>query len=118
MKRYFDAAQKASKNAKYHHRLGAVIVKKNRVISIGYNKPHKTHPKSNTKFKTIHAEFDAILGCEKDDLRGATIYVLRDANAGINLARPCACCMELIKMVGIKKVIYTTLEGVEEINVA
>lgn len=112
-----DLAKRASKKSNYHHRLGAVIVKKNKVISVGYNKPHKTHPRSNTKYKTIHAELDAILGCEKEDLKGATIYVLRDASAGVNLAKPCPCCMELIQMVGIKKVVYSTAKGVEEINV-
>jgi dCMP deaminase len=116
MESFLRVAKEAARNSTYHHKLGAVIVKKGRVISVGYNKPHKTHPKSNTRFKTIHAEFDAILGCDKDDLKGATLYVVRSAKKGPNMAKPCACCMELIEMVGIKKVVYSTSQGFEELH--
>lgn len=118
MEKFLNLAKEASQNSTYHHKLGAVIVKKNRVVSIGYNKPHKTHPRSNTRFKTVHAEFDAILASNKEDLKGATIYVLRVAKSGLNLAKPFPCCMDLIKMVGIKKIIYSTREGLEELCVS
>jgi deoxycytidylate deaminase len=118
MNRFVKRATEASQNSTYHHRLGAVVVKKGRVVSVGFNKPHKTHPKSKTPFKTIHAEFDAIMGCDKDDLKGSTLYVVRDAKSGPNMAKPCACCMELIVMVGIKKVVYSSRDGFEELLVS
>lgn len=117
MKRIFDIAMTASKKSTYFHKLGAVIVKKGKILSVGFNKPHKTHPRSNTLFKTIHAEFDAILQCDERDLKGATIYVLRNAKSGLHMAKPCSCCMELIRRVGIKRIIYTVKGGLEEINV-
>lgn len=117
MLRFVKVAENASANSTYRHKLGAVIVKKGRVLSVGYNKPHKTHPKSNTRFKTIHAEFDAILGCNPEDLKGATLYVVRKAKSGPNMAKPCDCCMELIEMVGIKRVVYSTHDGYEELLV-
>lgn len=116
-RKYLGLAKEASKQADYYHRLGAVIVKKNRVLSVGYNKPHKTHPESKTRFKTVHAEFDAIKKLSEADLRGATIYVMRDAKSGERMARPCQCCMDLIKLVGIKKIIYSSNEGYETIHV-
>lgn len=117
MMTFVKVAKEAASNSTHHHKLGAVIVKKGRVISVGFNKPRKTHPKSNTRFKTIHAEFDAILGCDQEDLRGATLYVVRSARSGPNLAKPCSCCMELIKLVGIKKVVYSTGYGFEELDI-
>lgn len=112
-----EMAKEASKKSSYYHRLGAVIVKKNRVMSVGYNKPHKTHPDSKTAYKTVHAEFDAIKKLSQDELKGATIYVLRDAKSGSRMAKPCQCCMDLISLVGIKKIIYSSNEGYETLYV-
>lgn len=106
--KFFDMARRLSKKSDYFHQLGAVIVKKNDVLGFGYNKPHKTHPRSNNRFKTIHAELDAIIGLSKDDLYGATIYVYREhANGSPANSKPCQYCQMLIKEAGIKKVCYT-----------
>lgn len=92
------------------HKLGAVIVKNGRVLSVGYNEIRYSH---FTKKGTVHAEEAAIIKLmqAKDfaSLAGSTLYVTRVSPAGKTaLSKPCSRCMELIKAVGIKKVVYTT----------
>ncbi len=115
--RYLEVAKEASRNSTYRHRLGAVIVKKNRILSVGFNKPEKTHPRSGNLFRTTHAELDAILRCPEESLKGSTIFVVREAASGLAMAKPCQFCLELIKAVGIKRVVYSTDDGIEEFNI-
>lgn len=106
--RFFDMARKLSKKSEYSHQLGAVVAKKNKVLGLGFNKPYKTHPRSNNRFKTTHAELDAILGLSAEELTGATIYVYRETKDGSPAnSKPCQYCQMLIKKAGIKKVCYT-----------
>ena len=107
-KRYFDLAKKLSNKSTHHqHKIGAVIVKKNRVISVGFNKL-KTSPRSNHPWKSIHSELDAILDVPRKDLKGSSIYVYREKRDGsLAMARPCEFCLQLIKEVGIDKLYYT-----------
>lgn len=106
--RFFDLAKKMSyKSTHPEHRIGGVIVKKSRVISLGFNKP-KTHTKSNHLYKNIHCELDCILSAEKGDLQGSTLYLYRENKQGVpSLSRPCKWCQVLIREVGIKAVCYT-----------
>lgn len=91
-------------------KLGAVIVKRGKVIAFGHNKA-KTHPRYGSKsgFHTLHAEGDSLWTAEKleVDVKGATMIVYRK-NA-LN-ARPCKDCQRLIREAGIKRVIYTNHE--------
>lgn len=106
--KYFKLAKVLSQKSNYFHKLGAVVVKKNKIVGMGYNKPNKTHPKSNNNFKTVHAELDAILGVNLNELNGATIYVYRETKDGEPAnAKCCKNCEELLRMVGIKKICYT-----------
>ena len=110
--KYFNIAKQLSYKSEYHHKLGAVIIKKGKILGVGFNKPNKTHPKSNHPFHTIHSELDAILGVSREDLKGATIYVYREgANGKPVLAKPCKYCQELIKLANIKEVCYTINDG-------
>ena len=89
------------------HRHGAVLVKKNRIISKGFNKV-KTHTCSTHCYKNIHAELDAILKARRQDVNGCTLYLYRQDKNGIKSnSRPCSWCLILLKQYGIKKVYYT-----------
>ena len=107
--KYFDLAKKLSKKSDHkHYHLGSVIVKKNKIIGIGWNRG-RTHPKSPHKYKHLHAEIDAIIGLDFAQLKGSTIYVFREnKQGGLALAKPCSSCMEAIKTSGIKNLCYTT----------
>jgi deoxycytidylate deaminase len=106
--KFFDIARKFVSLGEHHqHKVSAVLVQGNRVVSWGYNR-NKTHSNSPHPFKSIHAEYDAIRRANPSDVVGSTIYVyreLRDETPA--MSRPCPSCMELLKSVGIERVCYT-----------
>lgn len=109
--KFFEIAKAASKHSDHPaHKLGAVIVKGNKIISVGFNK-NKTHTKSNHAWKRLHAEISAILKA-KQDLTGCSIYVYRETkNGDLGIAKPCSSCSAAIKETGIKKIYYTIQTG-------
>ena len=91
-------------------KVGACIVKDNKIISTGYNgMPSRsehgiypwtkgdTDPTKNKYFYVVHAELNAILNSEKS-LKGSTLYVTKF---------PCNECAKAIIQSGISKVIFT-----------
>ncbi len=106
---------KQAARSTYIYRLGAVITKGHRVLATGYNQ--LAYCSLNNFKNSKHAEMAAILKVlRKPDglssLAGATIYVSRITATGKTaIARPCKKCMDLIVSVGIKSIIYTTLNG-------
>ena len=84
------------------HKVGAVLVDPfHRVLGLGYNGPPRTTKDEyltdeQKKFRTLHAELNAILNCNGP--RGATMYLYPFS--------PCAQCAAAIIQVGIERVIY------------
>ena len=113
-KRFFDLAKSISVHSDHpQHKLGAVITRGNRIISLGYNK-NKTHTKSNHNWKRLHAEISAIIKAT-EDLNNCSIYIYRQKKDGsLGMARPCVTCMLAIKESGIKKICYSTENGFVE----
>jgi len=104
-------------------RLGAVLAKKNRVISTGYNDMGKTHTlmqKYNldkTWAPGLHAEIHSCIGVPMADLDSADLYVVRILkNGGLAMAKPCRICQKFIADVGIRRVYYSfSDEGWQEL---
>jgi len=99
-------AREEAKKSTRKFKLGATIMKRNKVIATACNL-HKTHPHFGSgEYKRLHAEGHAIYKAIRRGLSvaGATIYIYRK---GDNLAKPCPCCMGLIHKYGIKEVIYS-----------
>ncbi len=109
-KRFFEIAEAVSNLSDYSIRVGAVIVKNGKVISVGFNKTLKRN--SLRKYngyivRSIHAELHAILKANTD-LTGAEIFVFSKKKDGeFRKSRPCNVCMSAIIEAGIKKVYYT-----------
>ena len=104
--RMMPLAKKASEKSTMSHKLGAVLVKKGKIIGTGFN-TRKTHPTlGSSLFKMLHAEGAAIYSALKQGhcVRGAVMYVYRKNN---NLACPCRDCQAIIKDHGIKAVIHS-----------
>ena len=104
------------------HTLCALVVRKSKVIAIGYNS-RKTSPRMDTRMNMLHAEYHAILRCPESDLRGCDVVVARARSQGkAGLARPCEACQEILRRGGIKRVFYTTnwddntTEAIEEMR--
>lgn len=94
------------------NKVGAMIVKDGRPISVGYNGPvsgeeHCVSCKGESCDKSVHAEANAIAFAAKNGMstEGCTIY--------ITLA-PCINCAKLIVQAGIVKVIYERDYRLEE----
>lgn len=84
--------------------VGSVIVKKNRIISMGYNgyipgAPHVSRIQDNHEQSIIHSEINAITDCAKRgvSLEGAKIYITH---------YPCINCFRSIAACGIKEIYY------------
>jgi dCMP deaminase len=84
--------------------VGSVIVKNNRLISMGYNgyipgAPHISRVEDNHEQSIIHSEINAITDCARRgvSLDSSKIYVTH---------YPCINCFRSIAACGIKNVIY------------
>lgn len=110
--KYFKLAQNVASKSSSYPKMGCVIVKKNRVVSVGFNNREKTHPKSKTMGHTLHAELHAIIGVDPADLKGAHVYVFREhLNGDLAMAKPCAVCHAVLSAAGVRRVFYTTYGG-------
>lgn len=87
-------------------KVGAVIVKDNRIISIGYNGTpsgwdNECEVDGVTKPEVLHAETNAIakVARSSENCQGSTIFVT---------TAPCIDCAKLIYQSGITRVVYDT----------
>jgi len=97
---------------------------KGRMISVANNNYSKSHPiqahfarLAGEPYKiNLHAEIAAILKCKDKNIH--SILVQRfDSNGNPRLAKPCKVCETAIMAYGIKRIIYTTNQGKEEVIV-
>jgi tRNA(Arg) A34 adenosine deaminase TadA len=103
------------------HRLGAVIFRKNTVLSSNHNYSlrgaKKLHPRFSKWKGSIHAEVATILSA-RCDLSGASMFLLRiNRKEELLLSKPCVQCLSYISFVGIRRVIYSTGSGFETIEI-
>lgn len=118
---YIKIAEAVSLNSpclKKHY--GAIIVKDDTIVATGYNGPprgeahceHCTKKQGKKDFDeycscpAVHAEMNAIIAVNREQMNGATLYL-----AGYDLktnsfiaAYPCEICLRLIKNAGIAAV--------------
>ena len=88
-------------------KVGSVIVKNNRIVSMGYNgyisgAPHISRVINNHEQSIIHSEVNALADCAK-----RSVSLENDNNVIIYVTHyPCLNCFRSIAATGIKKVIY------------
>ena len=99
--RMLNLARTKAKESDYIYRLGAVIVKGGKILAIARNTPKG------------HAEVNAIKQASKTE--GADIYVTRHTPTGMAMAKPCDNCMEAIKAAGIRRIYYTSRDGLHKV---
>ena len=91
-------------------RLGAVLVHRNTIVSIGMNS-YKTHPlmAARTSWPFLHAEQNAIIRAGMDNCEGLDLYIARVLkNNDLAMSKPCKVCIKLIEDVGIRNIYYST----------
>jgi len=110
-----ELAFKACRRSSSIYRVGAVIFKGKRVVSIGSNIKRNVRSINRRFVKwptSIHAEVCAIINA-KQNLKGYSLLVVRLDRAGnMSLAKPCKHCQGYIRYVGIKKIYYSTKNGI------
>lgn len=107
-KGFFRLAKNVSLNSNHRCKIGCVIVKHGKPVSVGFNhcKTHPIHTGDSFR-KSIHAEVSALLNCDTT-LHGAIAYIYRETKDGKPaLARPCNYCYQMLLAHGIKNVYYT-----------
>jgi deoxycytidylate deaminase len=123
--KYLEIAKNVSLLSDYSkQKLGAILVYKKHIISVGYN-TEKTHPiqaeynrhrvfYGNNIIPKAHAE-TICLNRAKDltiPYKNCILYVFRQWKNGTwAMAKPCSACTEMIRQKGIKTVVYTTYDG-------
>jgi deoxycytidylate deaminase len=116
---HLSLALKLAQKGVGKYRLGAVLARRKKVVSIGWNHMYKSHPAMMRILRNIdwtpglHAEVKSCLGVAMSELRGAEMYVgriLRNGNPA--MARPCGLCQSFLREVGIRKVYYSMDAGV------
>lgn len=110
--KFFKLAKRISINSDHPaHKIGAVLVNKNKVINIGFNQM-KTSPHSTHAYKYIHAEFNVLKNLKLKDTTNCNLYVFREMkNNNIANAKPCESCFKIIKDKKIKNIFYTDYDG-------
>lgn len=107
---FYSLTLKIAGTSQCHYRMGAIIVKGNRILAVGVNVV-KTHPIVTKNYQdhcvSIHAELNAIIRAQTDIIQ-STLYVARD---GGKVSKPCTACQELMKLAGIRTMVYSTVHG-------
>lgn len=110
--RWLSLAQNVSMLSDYKMKVGAVLIKKGRPISVGYNKQKSPNKRFITKFNTTHAEICALACSGKIYINKATIVVYRqDKKGNPKLSRPCEHCLLELKKFGVRRIIYSICES-------
>lgn len=120
--KYFKVAESVAATSSYPRiKIGAVIVKRNNIISVGVNatkshplqKKHNIHRGIDVEINhNIHAEMAALVRSKDEDLVGADIFIFRKNVNGDNaMCKPCKACEDALYKRGIRNVYYTTDRG-------
>jgi len=109
------AIKSANDSTLQRFRHGAVLYesKRGRVIARGFNKTRLV-PSALMKFYPkllLHAECDAIVRASRQDLKGASLLVVRVGKNKLCNSKPCKFCMALIIEMGISEVYYSDRDG-------
>jgi deoxycytidylate deaminase len=105
-----------------HYMVGAVLMRRGRVVNAGWNWFKKSAPDSKTRHHGLHAEFCAVRhyskrkefqsGYDLDSLSGCTMFVARTTRTGrVAMSKPCEGCQNLLRLLNLRKVYYTNETG-------
>lgn len=106
-----------AKSSPSKRKVGAVLLKKNKVIATAVNLEEKSHPLQAKLAQRVglgekiylHAEISVLIKAKED---ADTIIVARvNSQNKLRMAKPCPICALALEQEGIKNIYYTTNEG-------
>lgn len=95
----------------------AYVTDGNKILSVGFNKPTKSHPLAyayNKNSAYVHAEAAAIISFnfDLDRLRHCDVYSIRiNKNGCPMLAKPCKICEKILLDFNLRSVYYSGMVG-------
>lgn len=116
---FLKIAERISVKSDMRYKICALVVNKNTVLSVGYNRSMgETLDKTPTGALyfggaySIHAEIDALNKAYKvyPEVRGSNKLTLYVARKNWKLARPCIDCMRMLKRYNIEEIYFTNGE--------
>jgi deoxycytidylate deaminase len=118
------AKQLCSKSNVKKFKHAAILVKNGTILSVGvnYHNPiilREFESMFRLGYRNIHAEADCYwrLGCVQKKTAGSTIYVYgENRNGKPTFSKPCASCQALLRTMRVKRVVFHTPNGVEELE--
>ena len=91
------------------------LVKRNNIVSMGWNKILKTHPiafRYEHPYHKIHSELDCILNTKEENLSKLVMINVRiDMHNRLRISKPCNPCQNMLRDYGIKNVYFSTGVG-------
>lgn len=94
-------------------RVGCVIARGKRVLYAGYNQMGKSHPLSDRRgLRGIHAEVHCLLPAHGERITGEAYIARIRLDGSLGIARPCPDCIKALRQHGVKRINYTTQDGV------
>jgi len=108
--RFFRLAQAISRTVPDRVKIGAVLTKNRKILSVGFNRMDKTHTAMDRLGckKRLHAELSAVIGVRWSDVQGAVLFLYRTMRNGkLGMSRPCCHCQIILRNAGIRRVYYT-----------
>lgn len=119
---FLKIAERIASKSDMRHKLAAIVVHKNTVLSVGYNRQMGTELdrkpigvlSSHGGNYSIHAEIDALnkaLKVYPEARVWGNKLVLYVARKGWKLAYPCEDCLKMLKRYGISEIYFTNGEN-------
>lgn len=109
MHRHLQLARVLATKSTHCFRHAAIVYRKKSLIGVGWNcNKYTSQVNRNFPYPTRHAEIDAMLSSERDDLSGCDVLVIRLSRTGHLLnSRPCTMCQQTMKQRGIRRCYYS-----------
>ena len=114
-KRFLTLARRiALRSSFFKKQVGVAIVKGNKDLAEGWNRlSHPTYLQfpgiDELRYFSLHAEVDAL--ARANDVRHATAYLFGFKKGRLGYAAPCGLCRRYLKLRGIKRIVYTGIQG-------
>eukprot|EP01125_Pyxidicula_operculata_P017716 TRINITY_DN6239_c0_g1_i1.p1 TRINITY_DN6239_c0_g1~~TRINITY_DN6239_c0_g1_i1.p1 ORF type:complete len:119 (+),score=7.04 TRINITY_DN6239_c0_g1_i1:136-492(+) len=81
------------------------------VISKGYNKSRSCI--NGKEVPSMHAEILALQNRRLNHIKGSSMFLVRITSTGLALSKPCLACLQALREFGVKKIYYSTRDGIE-----
>jgi deoxycytidylate deaminase len=108
---FLKLARNSAKHSTFKIKVGAVLAMSGRALSVGFNKIKYCSRYSHLQEQSLHAEMSCLKTCGRDYVDKATIFVYRETKNGKPaMSRPCEKCKNVLKSVGVKRMVYSIPE--------